>query len=100
MEDVKKIANYLKSEVIQAAKSADEWVTIFMKYKKHGKEEYSKEKWYAKKIDSTHLYLTLNKNHPPATHVAQWKNNKKLYDDLVKWLHGSLNIEGKTYLEA
>jgi len=65
----------------------NDWVKIFL-----GKDPH-----YVKKIDSTHLYYSGTKQEGIAMHVRQLVENKKLYDDLVKWLHGQINIAGKRY---
>lgn len=57
------------------------------------------EKWYVKKIDSTHLFFSNDlKREGIAMHVAQFKG-RPFYDDLTKWLHGRLRIDGKSYRE-
>lgn len=60
--------------------------------------------WYLKKIDSTHLYMLMDKKqlqHPPgasAHHVGEYRDNS-YYKDLVDWLHGRKNIDGNKYNE-
>jgi len=65
----------------------DEWVKIFI----------DNEPRYLKKIDSTHLYSSNQPKESIAIHVAELRDNQKLYNDVEQWLHGRLKIENKKY---
>lgn len=58
------------------------------------------DKWYLRKIDSTHFVGNFrDSNVPmgsPAYHVAEFRG-EKYYQDLVDWLHGKKKINGNKY---
>lgn len=57
--------------------------------------------WYLTKMDdSTHFFLSNDKDFKgSAYHVGQFRGDPK-YNDLVSWLNGKFNIDGKEYVSS
>jgi hypothetical protein len=60
---------------------------------------YCGDTLYLKKIDSTHLYISTIKDELGIIYHVGQLSHRPYYEDLLKWLGGTLNINHIQYMD-